>query len=119
MNENKKILEYCPNYYDIINFEYLDGDSITSKIIEIYHNFIFKIDVKNIEELEEVKELDHVVYKYIEDYAFRKEMQKEIITIKGAIDTKEHFKDIIRQIIKIFDNYEEYTTRAIYISRWI
>ena len=46
-------------------------------------------------------------------------MQKQIVQIKVKKDETNILKAIIRSIIKIFDNYEEYTTRVIYISRWI
>ena len=57
--------------------------------------------------------------KYIDDYLFRKEMQKQIVQIRIKKDAKDILKEIIHSIIKIFDNYEEYTTRVIYISKWI
>ena len=46
-------------------------------------------------------------------------MQKQILQIRVKKDTKDILKEIIYSIIKIFDNYEEYTTRVIYISKWI
>ena len=46
-------------------------------------------------------------------------MQKQIVQIKVQRDAKDLLKEIIKSILRIFDNYEEYTTRVIYISRWI
>ena len=37
-------------------------------------------------------------------------MQKQILQIRVKKDTKDILKEIIYSIIKIFDNYEEYTT---------
>ena len=46
-------------------------------------------------------------------------MSIQAVNIKIRKDSKNVLKEIIKSILKIFDNYEEYTTRVIYISRWI
>lgn len=119
MNINKQIISYCPNFYKIMNFTPYEDDFISEKLIKLYQKYIFKIDINNLEDINRVKQLDYVINKYIDDYLFRKEMQKQILTIKVRKDAKDILKEIINSIIKIFNNYEEYTTRVIYISRWI
>ena len=119
MNDNKKVLTYCPNFYKIIEFSPYEDDIISKKLIKLYQQYIFRIDINNPEDVESVINLDKVVSKYIDDYLFRREMQKQILQIRVKKDTKDILKEIIYSIIKIFDNYEEYTTRVIYISKWI
>ncbi len=119
MDTNKQILKYCPNFYKILNFTPYEDDKISDKLIKLYQKYIFKIDVNNPDDVESVKQLDHVISKYIDDYLFRKEMQKQILNIRVRKDTTDILKEIIKSILKIFDNYEEYTTRVVYISRWI
>lgn len=118
MSQPKEVLKYCPYYYDIINFDFQEEDIISDKLITIYKRYIFNADITNPEELSDVKELDHIIHLYIEDYDFRKQMQQEIVKIKVKRDTN-ILKSIIDSIIKIFTRYEEYTTRKIYISKWI
>lgn len=118
MNNNKEVLKYCPNYYNIVNFDYKENDLVSNKLINIYRNFIFSIDIKNREELERVQELDRVLSNYIHDYLFRNTLQKEIVTVKIKKDNN-IMKSFVDAIIKIFTSYEEYTTRRIYISKWI
>lgn len=119
MDRNKQILNLCPNFYKIIEFTPYEEDKISAKLIKLYQRYIFDIDINNPEDVESVKQLDHVINKYINDYLFRKEMQKQIVNIKVRKDAKNILKEVIKSILKIFDNYEEYTTRVIYISRWI
>lgn len=119
LNINKEIISYCPNFYKIINWTPYEDDKISDKVVKLYQKYIFKIDINDNEDIERIKQLDQVVNKYIDDFAFRKEMQKQIVTIKVAKNATDILKEIIKSIIKIFDNYEEYTTRVIYISRWI
>ena len=119
MNTNKQILELCPNYYKILDFKPYEDDKISFKLIKLYRDYIFNIDLNNSDDVKSVQELDTVLNRYIEDYLFRKEMQKQVLTIKVRRDATNVVKEIIKSLIKIFYNYEEYTTRVIYISKWI
>lgn len=117
MVDYQEILKYCPNYFKIVNFDFGDNDLISEKLITIYKNFIFSINLNDKENIEKVQELDHVLANYINDYLFRSTLQKEIIEVKVKRDNI--IKNLVDAIIKIFSNYEEYTTRKIYISKWI
>lgn len=119
MNYNKQIIALCPNFYKIIEFTPYEDDLFSKKLIKLYQQYIFRIDISKKEDVESVIRLDYVVSKYIDDYLFRKEMQREVPRIQVKKDTKDVLRDVINSIIKIFDHYEEYTTRKIYISRWI
>ncbi len=118
MNDNKEILKYCPNYYNIVNFDFKDTDVISEKLIAVYKRFIFSVNFQNQEELNKVQELDRVLANYIADYLFRSTLQKEIINVRIQKDNN-IIKNFVDAILKIFSNYEEYTTRRIYISKWI
>lgn len=114
---NKDILNYCPNYFNIVNFDFQD-DLVSDKLISIYKNYIFSININDKEELDKVQELDNILSNYIHDYIFRKTLKKEIVTVKINKDSN-ILKSLVDAIIKIFTNYEEYTTRQLYISKWI
>ena len=67
MNDSKEILKYCPNYYNIVNFDFQENDLISEKLVNIYKSYVFSINVQNDEELERVQELDRVLSNYIAD----------------------------------------------------
>lgn len=119
VNKNKLVLEMCPNFYRIINFEYFEEDLVTEKLIKIYEDFIFKADIKNEEEAKMVKKIDYVLGKYIDDNLFRRKMQKEIFNVKVTKNYKNKLLAVVENIIAIFNHYEQDTTRSIYIARWI
>lgn len=119
MDSNKEVLKYCPNFNRVVNFDYYDDDKVTERLINIYHNFIFKADLGSLEDINMVVELDQVMNKYIDDYSFRKEMQVEIFHVRVKKSCTNILKAIVKCIITIFDRYIEGTTRNIYISRWI
>ena len=118
MNNNKQILNYCKNYYKIIDFNFNEEDFITEKLIKIYKQFIFNVDINNTNEVNKVVELDNILNLYIEDYEFRGELQKEIEKVRVKKDSN-ILVSLIGSIIKIFTDYEEYTTKKIYIAKWI
>lgn len=118
MKKNKIVLKHCPNFYKIINFEFLEDDNISAKLIDIYENFIFDIDVDSSSDVKLVEKLDFVINKYIEDYSFRKEMQRRLLNIRVK-QSDNLLKMIVDGIITAYDSYETGYTRNIYFARWI
>ena len=118
MNNNKEILKYCPNFYKITNYEFDDEDYISLKLINIYEDYIFKIDVNNKESVNKVIEIDKILSKYIDDYTFRKEIKNGVLKIKVKRGS-DILETIINSLISLFENYEDGYTRNIYFARWI
>ena len=115
MKKNKHILKYCHNFYKIINFEYLEDDYITSKLISVYEDYIFNSDDENFDVL---TKLDYAINKYIEDYLFRKEMRCGLTEIR--VKKNDNIKRVIvDNIIRLCENYDMGFTRNIYFARWI
>lgn len=118
MNKNKQVLRHCPNFYRIVNFEYLEDDKLSEKLIDVYQEYVFKININDKKEISKVEQLDSILSKYIDDYIFRKELKTEMKKIRVRKD-EDILTAIVNWIIKVFDNYEEGFTRNIYFSRWI
>ncbi len=116
MKKNKQIIKYCPNFYKIINYEILEGDVLTYKIISIYQDYIFNNNFTN--DVEELTKLDYALNKYLDDYTFRKEMRQSLteIRIPKGVNI---IKSIVNSIIRLSENYDMGFTRNIYFARWI
>ena len=119
MDNAKKILDYCKNYQRIVNFDYLQDDLISAKLIRVYKDYVFKVNINSSEEVEELTHFYYVLGKYIDDYNFRKELKKEIVHVKIKKSCTDILRAIVASILKIFDNYLENSTRKITIARWI
>lgn len=118
MDRNIEVLKHCPHFYTIINFEYYSDDIISEKLIDIYEKYIFSSDLDNRITIQKVEKLDEVMYKYISDYLFRKQIKEDIRTIK--IQKGGNILDsIVNAIIKMFENYEKKYTKSIPVTRWI
>lgn len=119
MQNNKIILSYCPNFDKIINTDFLEEDLLSLRLVKIYRDYIFKININDNQEILKVKELDKTMGKYVDDYFFRKTLQTEILSIKVKRTVGDVLGAIVDSIIGIFRRYEEGATRKIYISKWI
>ncbi len=118
MDKNIQVLEHCPHFYTIINFEYYSNDIVSEHLIDIYERYIFGVDLNDKEAVKKIEELDVVLYKYISDTCFRDEVQYSIRSIK--VKRSDNILDVIvTAIIKIFQEYELSKTRRIQITRWI
>lgn len=118
MHENKQRLRHCPNFYKIVNFEYFEGDKLSEKLIDIYQEYVFKVDLTNKKEVVKLEQLDVVLRKYTEDHFFRKELKVEMKRIRVRKD-EDILNAIVNWIIRVFDSYEEGFTKNIYFSRWL
>lgn len=118
MNKNKQILKHCPNFYKIVNFEFFEDDELSKKLLSVYEDFVFKVELTNKSAVMKVEQLDVVLSKYIDDYFFRKELREEMKKIRIRKD-EDILVAIVNWLIKVFDNYEVGFTRNIYFSRWI
>lgn len=119
MQNNKIILSYCPNFNKIMNTDFLEGDNISQELVKIYKKFIFSIDISNIEDINNVKEIDKIMGKYVDDYYFRKTFQERLVNVRVKRSATDVIRAIVLSIIDLFKGYEDETTRIIYISKWI
>ena len=77
----KKILETCPHYDEIINYEFDYNDEITIDLIDWYKDLIFSCDGNDEKETKIIKMIDNSMYMYVSDFKYRKGLSK-IINIK-------------------------------------
>ncbi len=117
--ENKKILSYCPNYYKIINEEFDEDDIVTGKLIQIYSEFVFSVNINKKEDLEILEKINEAIGKYFSSDDFKKELTKSIVEMKVKKDIDNVLSYIVKCINKAYEKYLESYTRNIYIPRWI
>ena len=118
MDNSKQILNHCPNFYKIVNFDFFEDDNFTASLIKIYREYIFSVNPLDSVSIKKVEQIDMVLAKYIDDYIFRKTMKYELSQIR-IVDKTDLLQKLINSILGIFDKYEEGKTRNIYIARWI
>lgn len=118
-NKNKEIVSVCKHYYDIVNFEIYEDDKIKQNIINLYIEYIFSFDIVTKREKEKLEQIDKIVYKFLTDKRFNKEMIKELSHLKVSRAVSNVVEYVMNKMIEYFENYKTVYTRNIYIPRWI
>lgn len=116
--KNKYVIEFCPNFYNIINFEVMDNDLITRKILNIYRSYIFNINVNNREAKKKAIRLDRVINKYLEDYHFYNHLKNKFLYVE-LTTTDNIINSFVDNILNIYEAYLESSTKNIHFARWI
>ena len=117
--ENKIVLKYCKDYYRIINEEFNELDYMSSRVIQIYQNFIFSINVRNKSQLRKAVDLNTAIARYFDDTEFRSLLNTFLSTLKVSRSETNIMGFIAGEIIKEYEKYREGFTRNLYIPRWI
>lgn len=119
MANQRKILEHCHNFDEIVNCDYLEDDILTKKLIDYYRDFVFNINEEDEKQLDLVKDLDKAMYRYIEDYRFAKRI-RETLDVDAVVSTDfPYLEQLMRFLVQFHSDYEEETAEIIVQTRWI
>ncbi len=118
-SKNKEIVNACKHYYDIVNYEICMEDKLNQNIINIYTDYIFNLDIITKREKEKLAEIDRIVFKFLTDKRFNKEMVKELSNLRVSKSITNLNEYVMNKMVEFFENYKTVYTRNIYIPRWI
>ncbi len=113
------VLKNCPNYDEIVNYEYPYGDTLSRKLIDWYRELIFSAKGDNEKELMLIRALDKSLYLYVRDNKFKRGLKKIIHDDELNFSNKAVIKDVIRRLIEYTNNYEHEEVLDITVSKWI
>lgn len=115
----KKILENCPHYDMIVNYEYPYGDVLSKKLIDWYRDLIFSANGNDENQLLLIKALDKSLYLYVKDNKYKRGIRKIIDVSELGFNDKSIIKETIKKLIEFTNNYEKKEIRELSISRWL
>lgn len=115
----KKILETCPHYDEIINFDFDYDDEITIDLIDWYKDLIFSCDGDDESETKIIKMIDNSMYMYVNDYRYRKGLAKIISPRDIDLNSDKSIKKLIKKILDYTSKYENIEVLSVISSRWI
>lgn len=115
----KKILETCPHYDEIINFDFDYDDEITIDLIDWYKDLIFSCDGDDESETKIIKMIDNSMYMYVNDYRYRKGLAKIISPRDIDLNSDKSIKKLIKKILDYTNKYENVEVLSVISSRWI
>ena len=115
----KKILETCPHYDEIINFDFDYDDEITIDLIAWSKDIIFSCDGDDESETKIIKMIDNSMYMYVNDYRYRKGLAKIISPRDIDLNSDKSIKKLIKKILDYTNKYENIEVLSVISSRWI
>lgn len=115
----KKILDNCPHYDMIVNYEYPYGDVLSKKLIDWYRELIFSANGNNENQLILIKALDKSLYLYVKDNKYKRGIRKIISVDDLSFNNKVTIKDSIKKLIEYTSNYENKEVREVSIAKWL
>lgn len=118
-NKNKEIINACEYYYDIVNYEIYEGENIKQNIVKMYKDYVFSMEIVTKREKEKLANIDKIVYKFLTDRRFYKEMVRELSNLRVSKAVNNVVEYVMNKMVEFFDNYKTIYTRNIYIPRWI
>lgn len=115
----KKILDNCPHYDMIVNYEYPYGDVLSKKLIDWYRELIFSANGNNESQLMLIKALDKSLYLYVKDNKYKRGLRKIVSISELTFEDKNTIKDVIKKLIEFTTNYEKKEIREVSIAKWL
>ena len=118
-NKNKEVVSICKNYYKIVNADIYEGDKVSRNIINLYSDYIFGMSILTKREKEKLVLVDNIMYKFVTDVRFKKEMLKKLSSLKVSRSINHIVEYVMNKLIEYFEDYKDNNTKNIYIPRWI
>ena len=115
----KTILDNCPHYDMIVNYEYPYGDMLSKSLIEWYRELIFSANGNDENQLLLIRILDKSLYLYIKDNRYKRGIKKIITVDELNLKDKELIKDTIKKLIEYTSKFEKKEIREVELSKWL
>lgn len=115
----RKVLQNCPHFDKIINYEYPYGDILSKKLIDWYRELIFSANGNNEKQLILINALDRSLYLYIKDNKYKRGIRKIITDDELTFDNKDLIKEVIKKLIEFTNNYEKKEVLEFNTTRWL
>ena len=115
----RKVLEKCPYFDNIVNYNYEYGDILSSKLIDWYRELVFSIDTNNNDALELISYIDKSLNMYVTDRRYKKGLVKIIDIEEISLDSYNLISKLIIKIIDFTKSYEKKKVLEITSCKWL
>ena len=115
----KTVLDNCPNYDYIINYDYEYGDTLSSKLIDWYRELIFSAASFDDKQLQIIRAIDKSLYLYVKDNRYKRGLSNIVDIEEISFENKNLIKELIKKIIIFTNNYEKRLVLDISSSKWL
>lgn len=110
--DTKKTIDYCKNYYDIIEERYTKDDILTKEILNYYKYVISNTHASDPDELNKACLLDKSVYAYFNNTKFHDIIVNDIKTFDKQADLSEF-------MISKYQTFQNDPLNKITTTKWL
>lgn len=115
----RKVLQNCPHFDKIVNYEYPYGDVLSKKLIDWYRELIFSANENDEKQLMLINALDRSLYLYIRDNKYKRGLRKIITNEELTFDDKNLIKNVIKKLIEFTSVYEKKEVLEFNNAKWL
>lgn len=115
----RKVLQNCPHFDRIVNYEYPYGDVLSKKLIDWYRELIFSANGDDEKQLLLINALDRSLYLYIKDNKYKRGLRKIISNEELTFDDKNLIKNVIKKLIEYTSIYEKKEVLEFNNTKWL
>lgn len=115
----RMVLQNCPHFDKIVNYEYPYGDTLSKKLIDWYRELIFSANGNDEKQLLLINALDRSLYLYVRDNKYKRGLRKVITDKELTFEDKNLIKDVIRKLIEFTTSYEKKEVLEFRGTRWL
>ena len=115
----RKVLQNCPHFDKIVNYEYSYGDTLSKKLIDWYRELIFSANGDNEKQLMLINALDRSLYLYIKDNKYKRGIRKIITDEELTFEDKNLIKEVIKKLIEFTSSYEKKEVLEFNTTKWL
>ena len=115
----RKVLQNCPHFDKIVNYEYPYGDTLSKKLIDWYRELIFSANGDNEKQLLLINALDRSLYLYIRDNKYKRGIRKIITDEDLTFEDKNLIKEVIKKLIEFTSSYEKKEVLEFNNTKWL
>ena len=115
----RKVLQNCPHFDKIVNYEYSYGDTLSKKLIDWYRELIFSANGNDEKQLMLINALDRSLYLYIKDNKYKRGIRKIITDKELTFEDKNLIKEVIKKLIEFTTSYEKKEVLEFSNTKWL
>ena len=113
------VLDRCPNFDYIVNYDFEDGDELTKRLIDWYKELIFSINKNDVNQLAIITLLDKSLYMYLKDHRYSRGLRKILTSDEVSLKSQDLIKQLIVKIIKFTNSYDQKIVLEVRNSVWL
>ena len=115
----QQILNCCPHYDYIVNYDFEYGDTLSSNLIDWYRELIFSANGNDEGQLKIISAIDRSLYLYVKDNKYKRGLKKIITVDDISLENKSLIKEVIKKIILFTNSYEKKEVLEVSNSKWL